>query len=60
MLSVSMKKRSAAAAFGSLRAEGLKPSVKTQKQVEKYIKGKITKKELHTSIIREVKAKNHS
>lgn len=57
MLSTEMKKRSEAAALGSLRAEGLKPSVKVQRQAQKYVRGKITKQELRSSVLREVKSK---
>ena len=57
MLSVDMKKRSAAAALGSVRAEGLKPSLKVQKLAQKYVDGKITKRELKSTVLREVKAK---
>lgn len=57
MLSKDMKIRSEAAARGSLRAEGLKPSLKVQKQAKMYINGKITKRELHANVLRDVKAK---
>ncbi len=57
MLSVDMKKRSAAAALGSLRAEGLTPSARVQKQAERYVHGKVTKRELRAAVVREVKAK---
>ncbi len=58
MLSANMKARSASAALGSLRAEGLRPTVKTQKLAEKYVSGKITKIELRKHVIKSTKLKN--
>ena len=55
MLSADMKKRSAAAALGSLRAEGLTPSARVQKQADRYINGKVTKRELRASVVKSVK-----
>jgi antitoxin VbhA-like protein len=55
MFSSKMKKRSAAAAYGSVKAEGLKPSAKTQKRVKQYVDGKITKTELRRSVIAEMR-----
>lgn len=57
MLSKDMKIRSEAAARGSLKAEGLRPSRKVQQQAKKYINGEITKRELHANVLRSVKAK---
>lgn len=56
MLSKDMKKRSAAAALGSLRAEGLSPSARIQKQAERYANGQVTKRELRASTLKSVKA----
>ncbi len=58
MRSSTMKARAASAAYGSVRAEGLKPTVKTQKKVGKYVAGKITKQELRRTIVREIREQN--
>lgn len=58
MFSKTMKAKSAQAAYGSVRAEGLNPSAKTKKQVEKYVQGKITKQDLRREVMREVRLKN--
>lgn len=57
MRSASMRQRSESAALGSLRAEGLRPSAKVQKQAQKYVDGKVTKRELRSSVVRDVKSK---
>lgn len=58
MFSKNMKAKAASAAYGSVRAEGLSPSVKTKRQVEKYVQGKITKEDLRRGVVREVRQKN--
>lgn len=56
MHSPEMKIRNAAAAYGSVAAEGLHPSKKSQKRVQQYVDGKITKKELRSQTVRELRA----
>lgn len=58
MHSSSMKAKSASAAYGSVRAEGLKPSAKTQKRVKQYVQGKITKQNLRRVVIQEMRQQN--
>jgi len=53
-----MKAKSASAAYGSVRAEGLKPSAKTQKRVKQYVQGKITKQNLRRVVIQEMRQQN--
>jgi hypothetical protein len=50
--------QTARAALGSVRAEGLNPTVKTQNHVKKYINGKIDARELRRIVISEMKALN--
>jgi hypothetical protein len=52
---IAQRERAAAAALGSVRAEGLNPSVKTQKRVQDYIKGRITVAELRSETLKQVK-----
>jgi len=47
------------AALGSVKAEGLTPSAKTQKGLKAYAAGKITISELRSSTLRDVHAKSH-
>jgi hypothetical protein len=46
------------AALGSVRAEGLKPTVKTQTKVKWYINGRINAKDLRRNVVGEMKALN--
>jgi hypothetical protein len=43
---ISRRRRAVAAAIGSVQAEGLKPSSKTQQDLQAYAAGKITATEL--------------
>lgn len=58
MRSSAMKSRSATAALGSVRAEGLSPTKKTQTRVKHYVDGKITKRELRRVVIAEMRTQN--
>jgi hypothetical protein len=48
------RRKAVAAALGSVRAEGLKPSAKTQKNIENYADGKITAKQLRAKTLRSI------
>ncbi|OGL21562.1 hypothetical protein A2707_06020 [Candidatus Saccharibacteria bacterium RIFCSPHIGHO2_01_FULL_45_15] len=52
------RQRSISAAIGSVRAEGLMPSVKTQKRLQDYANGKITASELRRVTVQEMKQSN--
>jgi cell filamentation protein len=52
------RERAVTAAVGSVRAEGLNPSAKTQKRLKDYAQGKITATELRTVTLREIKEKS--
>lgn len=52
------RERVVAAAIGSVRAEGLNPSAKTQKRLKDYAQGKITAAELRAVTLREIKEKS--
>ena len=52
------RQQAAASALGSVRAEGLRPSVKTQKLVRDYADGKITAHELRTRTLKAVRGKS--
>jgi len=52
---ITRRQRAVAAAIGSVRAEGLRPSIKTQKRLKDYASGKITANELRSATLREVK-----
>lgn len=54
-LQIAARHRSVAAAVGSVRVEGLKPSAKTQKHLQHYADGKISSKELRHTIVWEIK-----
>jgi hypothetical protein len=51
------RQKAVAAAIGSVRAEGLKPSVKTQKRLKDYAEGKMTIAQLRKVTIAEIKTK---
>lgn len=51
------RERAVTAAVGSVRAEGLHPSAKTQKRLKDYAQGKITATELRAATLREIKEK---
>lgn len=53
-----MKSRSSAAALGSVKAEGFKPTKKTQAQVKRWVDGKITKNELRKNVVSEMRTRN--
>ena len=52
------RQKAVAAAIGSVRAEGLVPSKKTQKNLKEYAEGKITIERLRKIAIEEVKSSN--
>lgn len=54
---VAARHRAVAGALGSVRAEGLNPSIKTQKQLQNYADGKITAKALRSSVTGSFKTK---
>lgn len=58
MRSKQVKARSESAALGSVHAEGLKPTKKTQTQVNRWVNGKITKRELRRVVISEMRTQN--
>lgn len=49
--STATRQKALKAAIGSIRAEGLEPSVKTKKQLKLYAEGKITIDRLRSSTI---------
>jgi hypothetical protein len=49
------RQKAVAAAIGSVRAEGLKPSAETQERLKDYANGKITVSELRRATLEEVK-----
>jgi hypothetical protein len=51
------RQKAVAAAIGSVRAEGLRPSSKTQKRLKDYASGKITATQLRNATMREIKNK---
>ncbi|MEI6477737.1 MAG: antitoxin VbhA family protein [bacterium] len=51
------RQKAVAAAVGSVRAEGLKTTIKTQKQLKEYAEGKITIAKLRRVTIDDIKAK---
>lgn len=51
------RQKAVAAAIGSVRAEGLHPSAKTQKGLKDYAQGKVTIGELRKLTITEIKSK---
>ena len=54
---ITKRQKAVAAAVGSVRAEGLTPSAKTQNRLKDYAKGKITIAELRKATLEEVKNK---
>lgn len=54
---ITHRERAVTAAIGSVRAEGLNPSSKTQKRLKDYAQGKITAAELRAVTLREIKEK---
>jgi len=52
------RQKAVAAAIGSVRAEGLNPSAKTQKGLKEYAKGKMTISQLRQITIADVKSKS--
>lgn len=55
---IQKRQKAVAAAIGSVRAEGLKPSAKTKKQLKDYAQGKITIAQLRKATLTEIKSKN--
>ena len=52
---ITRRQKAVASAVGSVRAEGLTPSMKTQKRLKDYATGKITIAELRKGTLEEVK-----
>lgn len=52
---IMQRQRAVAAAIGSVRAEGMNPSVKTQKRLKEYAKGNLNASDVRASIIRDIK-----
>lgn len=53
-----LRSRTANAALGSVRAEGLRPTVKTQNHVKRYVNGQINASTLRRVVVQEMKALN--
>jgi len=51
------RQKAVAAAIGSVRAEGLSPSTKTQKGLKQYAEGKITISQLRKQTLADIKSK---
>jgi len=51
------RQKAVAAAIGSVRVEGLNPSVKTQKRLKEYAEGKITINQIRKITLSELKSK---
>jgi hypothetical protein len=56
-VAIAARHRNVAAALGSVRAEGLKPSAQTQKQLQHYAEGKISSRDLRSGVFTEVRSK---
>ncbi len=56
-LEIAARHRNVSAALGSVRAEGLKPSAQTQKQLQYYVEGKISARDLRSGVFTEVRSK---
>ncbi len=54
---ITRREQVVAGAIGSVRAEGLNPSEKTQKRLHDYATGKITATDLRASTLQELRAK---
>jgi hypothetical protein len=52
------RQKAVAAAIGSVRAEGLMPSLKTQKGLKDYAEGKVTMAELRRITLAEIRTKS--
>lgn len=52
------RQKAVAAAIGSVRAEGLRPSPKTQKGLKQYAEGKITISQLRKLTLEDIKSKS--
>jgi hypothetical protein len=52
------RQKAVAAAIGSVRAEGLNPTVKTQKGLKDYAEGKITISQLRKITLADIKSKS--
>ena len=55
---IMQRQRAVASAIGSVRAEGLNPSVKTQKRLKDYANGKVNASEVRIAIIKEIKSRS--
>ena len=55
---ITQRQRAVASAIGSVRAEGLNPSVKTQKRLKDYAEGRVSASEVRSAIIKEIKSHN--
>jgi len=54
---ITRRQKAVAAAVGSVRAEGLNPSARTQKHLKDYANGKITGSQLRKTTLAEIKTK---
>ncbi len=54
---IDARHKALASALGSVRAEGLNPSAKVQKQLQSYAEGKITAEHLRSAVVGQVKSK---
>lgn len=52
------RQKAVAAAIGSVRAEGLTPSAKTQKGLKEYAEGKLTISQIREIAIADIKSKS--
>jgi hypothetical protein len=54
---LAQRKRAAAAALGSVRAEGLQPSSAVQKRLQRYTRGEISASQLRRETLKEVRSR---
>ncbi len=54
IIATASRSQATRAAIGSVRAEGLKPSVSTRRHLKNYSSGKITAAQLHKVVLGEV------
>ena len=57
-ISASQRRQATADALGSVRAEGLQPSVSAMKRLDRYASGKISADQLHRETLAEVRERN--
>lgn len=54
---LAQRKKAAAAALGSVRAEGLRPSSAVQKRLQRYASGEISASQLQRETLKEVRSR---